>query len=118
TEGQHLYKEFFDKQMNMLNNMRDGASAAGQNENNPQDFFRNWINQQTKYAKQMADFTQSLQSSLGTFGKPAQDYASGFSQANSAFTSMYNAWLNALNTSYDNLSRQMNGAFTKDVFGN
>src|ERR1043165_4953077 len=59
SEGQSLYKEYFDKQMNVLNNMqRSAAGMFGTNESKPQEFFRDWFNQQATYAKQMADFTQ------------------------------------------------------------
>lgn len=119
SEGQHLYKEYFDRQMDILNNMKESAgSVFGQQQNNPQDIFRNWINQQAAYAKQMADFTQSIQNSFSSFGRPANDYANSFTQANSAFSGIYNSWLNALNNTYDSLSRQMNGTFNKEVFGN
>ncbi len=118
-EGQNLYKEFFDKQMSLLNNMQQSASGMfGNTNNDPQEFFRNWFNQQAGYAKQMADFTQSIQNSFANFGKPAQDYMSGFGQTNTAFSNIYNSWLNTLNTSYDAMSRNMNGAFNKNVFAN
>src|SRR5687767_11847610 len=64
SEGQALYKEYFDKQMSILNNMQKSAvGMLGTNEGKPQEFFKEWFNQQAAYAKQMADFTQSLQSS-------------------------------------------------------
>src|SRR5688572_11075682 len=66
----------------------------------------------------MADFTQSLQNSFSNFGKPAQDYMANFGQSNTAFTNIYNSWLNTLNTSFDTLSKNMNGTFNKDVFSN
>ena len=115
AEGTNVYKEFFDKQMSMLNNMQ---KAGTNNEGNVQDFFKNWFNQQATYAKQMADFTQSIQSSFTNFGKPATDYMSHFGQSNTAFSNIYNSWLNAINTSYDAMSRNMNGNFNKDVFAN
>src|SRR4051812_14244275 len=105
TESSNIYKDFFDKQMSLLNNMQ---KTGTNNEGNVQDFFKNWFNQQATYAKQMADFTQSIQSSFSNFGKPAQDYMSHFGQNNSAFSSIYNSWLNAINTSYDAMSRNMN----------
>lgn len=118
-EGQSLYKEYFDKQMDVLNNIQKSGSAMfGQKENNPQDFFKNWFNQQAAYAKQMADFNQSINNSYANFGKPAQDYMANFSQSNNAFTNIYNSWLNTLNSSYDAMTKNMNGAFNKDVFTN
>lgn len=114
-EGQSLYKEFVDKQMGLLNHV---PNAFSNTESNPQEFFKNWFNQQASYAKQMADFTQSINNSYQNFGKPAQDYMANFGQSNTAFTNIYNTWLNTLNSSYDTLSGSMKGGFNKDVFKN
>lgn len=121
SEGQALYKEYFDKQMGLFNNIQNSTGTFFNNagtENNPQEFFKNWFNQQAAYAKQMADFNQSIQNSFASFGKPAQDYMANFGQANTAFTNIYNSWLNTLNASYDAMSKNMNGAFNKDIFSN
>lgn len=119
TEGQSLYKEYFDKQMGILNNMqKSSANMFNGNESNPQEFFKNWFNQQATYAKQMADFNQSINNSFSSFGKPAQDYMANFGQSNTAFTNIYNSWLNTLNSSFDSMSKNMNNTFNKDVFTN
>lgn len=119
SEGQSLFKEYFDKQMGIFNNMQQSsANMFNSSENNPQEFFKKWFNQQAGYAKQMADFNQSIQNSFTSFGKPAQDYMSNFGQTNTMFTNMYNAWLNALNASYDSMSKNLNGTFNKDIFSN
>lgn len=121
SEGQSLYKEYFDKQMGIFNSMQNNSSTMfnnGAENNNPQEFFKNWFNQQAQVAKQMADFNQSIQNSFNSFGKPAQDYMANFNQSNTAFTNIYNSWLNTLNTSYDSMSKNMNGAFNKDIFAN
>ncbi|HOZ86956.1 MAG TPA: poly(R)-hydroxyalkanoic acid synthase subunit PhaE [Bacteroidia bacterium] len=118
-EGQSLYKEYFDKQMSLLSKMQQSsAEMFGQQDNDPQGFFKNWFNQQAAYAKQMGDFGQSINNSYQNFGKPAHDYMSNFGQANTAFTNIYNSLLNTLNTSYDSMSKNMNGAFNKDTFSN
>jgi polyhydroxyalkanoate synthase subunit PhaE len=120
TEGQSLYKEYFDKQMGILNGMQQSSANmfGNNNEANPQEFFKNWFNQQATYAKQMADFNQSINNSFSSFGKPAQDYMANFGQSNTAFTNMYNSWLNTLNSSFDSMSKNMNSTFNKDVFTN
>lgn len=120
SEGQSLYKEYFDKQMGIFNNMQTSSNTMfnASAENNPQEFFKNWFNQQAAYAKQMADFNQSIQNSLNSFGKPAQDYMANFGQSNTAFTNMYNSWLNTLNASYDAMSKNFTGTFNKDIFAN
>jgi polyhydroxyalkanoate synthase subunit PhaE len=118
-EGQSLYKEYFDKQMSLLSKMQQSsAEMFGQQDNDPQGFFKNWFNQQAAYAKQMGDFGQSINNSYQNFGKPAHDYMSNFGQANNAFTNIYNSLLNTLNTSFDSMSKNMNGAFNKDTFTN
>lgn len=120
NEGQALYREFFDKQMDIFNSMKNaGSSVFGQEQgSNPQEFFKIWFNQQAQYAKQMADFNQSINNSFMSFGKPAQDYMNSFGNSNSAFTNLYNSWLHTLNTSFDAMNRNMNGSFNKDVFNN
>jgi hypothetical protein len=120
SEGQSLYKEYFDKQMGILNSMKDSTTGmfGGENGNNPQEFFKNWFNQQANYAKQMADFNQSINNSFANFGKPANDYMSNFGQSNTAFTNIYNTWLNTLNNTFDTLSRNMGNGFNKDMFTN
>ena len=118
-EGQNIYKEWLDKQMSILNGMQQSsASMFNAGENNPQDFFKNWFNQQSSYAKQMADFNQSINNSFQSFGKPANDYMSNFGQTNTAFTNIYNSWMNTLNSSYDSMSKNMTGGFNKDAFSN
>src|SRR4051812_1212158 len=120
SEGQSLYKEYFDKQMGILNNMKDSSAGmfGTESSNNPQEFFKNWFNQQASYAKQMADFNQSINNSFANFGRPANDYMSNFGQSNTAFTNIYNTWMNTLNSSYDAMSRNMSGSFNKDIFSN
>jgi hypothetical protein len=119
NEGQTLYKDYFDKQMNILNTMQNNSqNVFSATENNPQEFFKNWFNQQAAYAKQMADFNQSIHSSVSNFGKPATDYINNFNQANSTFTNIYNSWLNTLNTSFDSMSKNMGNGFNKDIFTN
>jgi hypothetical protein len=119
-ESQSIYKEFFDKQMSILTNMQNSSTHMfdNANGNNPQEFFKNWFNQQAAYAKQLTDFNQSIYSSYTNFGKPAHDYMANFGQMNTAYTNIYNTWMNTLNSSYDTMTKNMNGTFNKDVFSN
>ncbi len=65
SEGQSLYKEYFDKQMDLYKSFQSQSTGIfDAQENNPQEFFKNWFNQQAKYAKQMADFNQSINNSF------------------------------------------------------
>lgn len=118
-EGQTIFKELLEKQMSILNGMQQSSTNMfNTGEKNPQEFFKNWFNQQSGYAKQMADFNQSINNSFQSYGKPAQDYMSNFGQTNTAFTNIYNSWMNTLNSSFDSMSNNMAGGFNKDVFTN
>lgn len=119
-EGQGILKEWFEKQTAILNSMQQNSNSAfGNNTNqNPQEFFKNWLSTQTTYAKQMTDFNQSILSSFNSFGKPAQDYVSNFTTSNNAWTNIYNSFMQTLNTSYDSMSKNINGTFNKDIFSN
>jgi hypothetical protein len=119
-EGQSIYKEFLDKQLSILTHSQNSNTNVFNfaNASNPQEFFKNWFNQQATYAKQVTDFNQSIYNSYNSFGKPAHDYMSNFGQVNTAYTNIYNAWLSTLNTSYDAITKNLNGSFNKDVFTN
>lgn len=119
-EGQNIMKDWFEKQMNILNGLQQNTQGFfNQNNNaNPQEFFKNWFNSQMSYAKQMSDFNQSIFNSFTNFGKPANDYISNFLAANNAWTNIYNSFMHTLNVSYDNMYKNMNGTFNKDIFKN
>ncbi len=119
TEGQAIYKEWLDKQTSLLGGMQSTAAKAfANNENKPEEFFKNWYNQQLNNVKQLTDFNQSVYSSISNFGKPANDYMNTFNTVNTAWTNIYNSWVNTLNTSYDAYSKSFNSPFNKDVFKN
>ncbi len=119
-EGQNIVKEWFEKQTAILNSIQQNSSNVFANNNgqNPQEVFKNWLNTQTTYAKQMTDFNQSILNSYNSFGKPAQDYISNFASSNNAWTNIYNSFVQTLNTSYDGLYKNLNGNFNKDIFQN
>jgi hypothetical protein len=112
TEGQNLYKEFVDRQMDLMNNYQKSMNGlfGRTGETNPVEFFRNWFTMQGDYARQMADFQNQAQN---TFGKTTGDI---FGQNQSAFSNIYNSWLNTLNTSYESLNKNMKDAWTRDAF--
>ncbi len=118
-EGQNIYKEWFEKQSNLLGGMQAGAANPfAFNQNKPEEFFKNWYNQQLNSIKQMTDFNQSIYSSVANYGKPATDYMNNFATMNSSWTNIYNSWINTLNTSYDGFSKNLNSPFNKDMFKN
>ena len=118
-EGQNIYKEWFEKQANLLGGMQAGAANAFTNgQNKPEEFFKNWYNQQLNSIKQMTDFNQSIYNSYANYGKPANDYMNNFATMNSSWTNIYNSWINTLNTTYDSFSKNLNNPFNKDMFKN
>ncbi len=119
TEGQNIYKEWFEKQMNLLGGMQAGMpNAFNAAENKPEEFFKNWYNQQLNAVKQMTDFNQSLYNSFANYGKPANDYMNSFGAMNSSWTNIYNSWINTLNNTYDTYTKNFNSSFNKDMFKN
>lgn len=120
TEGQNIYKNWIDSQMNIYSGMQDTVQNAGEgfNGTNPQEFFKNWYNQQMNQVKNMGDFTQSLFNTYNNFGKPAADYMNNFNNMNNTWTSIYNNWMNVLNNSYDTFQKYINNPTNKDAFKN
>jgi polyhydroxyalkanoate synthesis regulator phasin len=118
-EGQNIYKEWFEKQSSLLGGMQNGtANAFSANQNRPEEFFKNWYNQQLNAVKQMTDFNQSIYNSFANYGKPANEYMTNFANINSTWTNMYNSWITTLNNTYDTFSKNLNSPFNKDVFKN
>lgn len=117
TEGQNIYKEWMDKQMSLMSGMQANYNNA-EAFNKPEEFFKNWYNQQMDQVKKMTDFNQSIYSSFSNFGKPANDYTANFMNMNSAWTNIYNNWMNTLNASYDTFMKNMPNAVNKDAFKN
>lgn len=118
-EGQNIYKEWFEKQSNLFGGMQAGTTNPfAFNQNKPEEFFKNWYNQQLNSIKQMTDFNQSIYNSVANYGKPATDYMNNFATMNSSWTNIYNSWINTLNTSYDTFSKNLNNPFNKDMFKN
>lgn len=118
-EGQNIYKEWFEKQSNLLGGMQAGAANTfAFNQNKPEEFFKNWYNQQLNSVKQMTDFNQSIYNSFVNYGKPANDYMNNFANMNNTWTNIYNSWIGTLNTTYDNFSKNLNSPFNKDMFKN
>lgn len=119
TEGQNIYKEWYEKQMNLLGGIQASAAKTfNANENKPEEFFKNWYNQQLALAKQMTDFNQNIGGSFSSFGKPGMDFGNGFNTLNSSFSNIYNSWINTLNTSYETYSKNFNNPLYKDMFKN
>src|ERR1700739_3879412 len=71
TEAQTIYKEWMEKQMGGFSGMQ--ANYAKVDTNKPEEFFKNWYNQQLAEVKKMTDFNQSLFNSMANFGKSPAD---------------------------------------------
>ncbi len=116
-EGQSIYKEWLDKQMSLFNGVQANFSKNG-DAVKPEDFFKNWYNQQLEQVKKMTDFNQSLYNSYASFGKNPADHAANFATANHAWTNIYNTWMGALNSTYDTFAKNIPGGVNKDAFKN
>lgn len=123
-DSQSVYKEMMDKQAAMFSGMGGNGSNPFtanpfMNDNSkPEEFFKNWYNQQMGGMKQMTDFNQSIYNSMVNYGKTANDYNNSFSTMNNAWTNIYNSWMGTMNTSYDTFSSNINNPFNKDMFKN
>jgi hypothetical protein len=116
TEGQTIYKEWMEKQMGAFSGMQ--ANYSKMDTNKPEEFFKNWYNQQLAEVKKMTDFNQSLYSSVSNFGKSPADYMTNYSQANQAWTKIYNTWMGTLNSTYDTFSKNIPSSLNADAFKN
>jgi len=116
TEGQTIYKEWMEKQMGVFSGMQ--ANYATVDANKPEEFFKNWYNQQLAEVKKMTDFNQSIYSSVSNFGKSPADYMTNYNQSNLAWTNIYNTWMGTLNTTYDAFSKNIPSSLNKDAFKN
>jgi hypothetical protein len=116
TEAQTIYKEWMDKQMGVFSGMQANFSKVDTNK--PEEFFKNWYNQQLAEVKKMTDFNQGLFSTISNFGKSPADYMTNYNQANQAWTNIYNTWISTLNTTYDTFSKNIPSALNKDAFKN
>lgn len=119
AEGQNFFKDMMEKQTAMFSGMQGGFSNPFMsNENKPEEFFKNWYNNQMNAIKQMTDFNQSIYNSMVSYGKNVSDYNNNFAAMNNAWTNIYNSWMQTMNTSYDTFSKNFNNPFNKDMFKN
>lgn len=116
TEGQTIYKEWMEKQMGAFSGMQ--ANYTKMDTSKPEEFFKNWYNQQLAEVKKMTDFNQGIYSSVANFGKSPADYMTNYSQANQAWTKIYNTWMGTLNSTYDTFSKNIPSSLNQDAFKN
>lgn len=123
-ETQSIYKDMMEKQAAMFNGFTGnnsnpfGANPFMTDNSKPEEFLKNWYNQQMTGLKQMTDFNQSIYNSMINYGKNANDYNNSFSTMNNAWTNIYNSWTGTMNTSYDAFSKSIKNPFNADMFKN
>lgn len=117
-KGNDLYKEWLNSQMSIFKNISVGNNTMGEGTTNPQDFFKNWYGSQMDAVKQMTDFNQNFYNTMSSFGKTNNDIQSTFNTMNGAWTSVYNNWMNSINSAHENMSKNMNFNISKDAFTN
>ena len=119
SESQSIYNEWLEKQMSIFSGTHAefGKNLNGsENHSKPEEFFQKWYNQQAANLKQMTDFNQSIYNSFVNYGKNPQEYASNFATMNSAWTSVYNTWMNALNSSFETMKKNIPDAMNQEMF--
>jgi polyhydroxyalkanoate synthase subunit PhaE len=119
SEGQSIYSEWLEKQMSIFSGAQANFGTNGHSDGNvskPEEFFKNWYNQQAANVKQMTDFNQSIYNSFVNYGKNPQDYASNFANMNSAWTSVYNTWMNAINSSFETMKKNIPDTLNQEMF--
>lgn len=117
TEGQSIYKEWLDKQMNLFSGVQASFNKNSENAK-PEEFFKNWYNQQLEQVKKMTDFNQNLYNTFANFGKNPADFAGNTNAVNQAWNNIYNTWMGALNTTYDTFAKSIPGGINQDTFKN
>ena len=120
-DSQSIYKDMMEKQAAMFSEMNAnpfGINLFMNNNSKPEEFLKNWYNQQMTSMKQMTDFNQSIYNSMVNYGKNANDYNNSFATMNNAWTNIYNSWMNTINTSYDAFSKNIKNPFNADMFKN
>ena len=118
NEGQTIYKEWAEKQSAIFGGVQANFSNNTNNFSKPEEFFKNWYNQQMESVKKVTDFNQSIYNSMMNFGKNGHDYTNSFSSMNSAWTNIYNNWMSALNSTYETFSKNMPNGVNQDAFKN
>jgi len=116
-KGSDLYKEWAGNQMNILtnatNDIKNKTAEATENAAkavNPQDFFKNWYENQTTLTKQIMDANQNFYNSFLNFGKTNNDLTNSYTKMNDTLTSLYNNWQNTLTAAVNNLTQNLPGA--------
>ena len=119
SEGQSIYNEWLEKQMSIFSGTQaefTKTNGASENINKPEEFFKNWYNQQAGYIKQMTDFNQSIYNSYVNFGKHPNDYTTNFANMNNAWTSVYNSWMNSMNNAYEVMKKSIPDVSNQEMF--
>jgi polyhydroxyalkanoate synthesis regulator phasin len=124
AESQSIYKDMMEKQAAMFSGFNHtgtnpfNANPFMNDNSKPEEFFKNWYNQQMTGMKQMTDFNQSIYNSMLNYGKNSNDYNNSFSTMNNAWTNIYNSWTGTMNTSFDTFSKGIKNPFNADMFKN
>lgn len=115
-EGQSIYKDWLDKQMRLFSGVQANYKMDGFDK--PEEFFKNWYDQQLENTKKMTDFNQSLYNSVANFGKNPIEYADNISSVNRAWTNIYSNWVNVLNVTHSTYTKNFSSQTGKDAFKN
>jgi len=112
-----LYNEWLQNQLSIFKNIT--TESQQQNEEVPNsDFFGNWYTQQTKAIQEMTEKNMEWIQKSMNWNTTSNNSTEQFSKMTDSWKSMYNNWNGTMMSTYENLSKNMQGNISKDVFSN
>ncbi|MFN5183216.1 MAG: poly(R)-hydroxyalkanoic acid synthase subunit PhaE [Bacteroidota bacterium] len=119
NEAPSIYKEWLEKQMNIFSGSQTNENHEGTNNQNavkPEEFFKSWYNFQNEQIKQMTEFNQKFYGGYMNFGGSGAEQFNDWTKINGSWTNVYTNWVNALNSTYDVMMKNMPNQDSKETF--
>jgi archaellum component FlaC len=118
-----LYKNWWDTQVALLNNVTTTANKETENTyttsvHNVEDFYKNIYNSQLDAIKKATEFNLNMYNSLNSFGKSTTDATENYTTLNSNWNTLFESWTKTLNSTFETLNKTMPNTWTKDLFTN
>ena len=119
NEAPGIYREWMEKQMDIFGGSR-AQDSNGFNASDyftkPEEFFRNWYARQSDQIKQMTEFNQNVLNGFVNYGKTSGEYVNNFNQLNNNWSSVYTNWMNAVNSTFETMLKNMPNNDTREAF--
>ena len=119
TEGQSIYKEWLEKQMNIYGGSQVQPNVehhTNESFNKPEEFFKNWYKAQSDQIKKMTEFNQSFYNGYVNYNNSVAENASNWNNLTGSWSNVYTNWMKAINSSYEAMLKNMPNSESKDVF--